>query len=121
MRVTTATEEGYAIALTDAGDVYSWGKSYRGRLGHSNADNQRTPKLVEALAGKDCKQVRRRRGEVERRKERGGRRGTEGKKKGERDDGDGRAVEGREEWKGEMCICGSRSLHHSVPSPTGES
>ena len=57
VRVTTATEEGFAVALTDTGDVYSWGKSYRGRLGHPTADNQRTPKLVEALAGKDCKQV----------------------------------------------------------------
>ena len=57
VRVTTATEEGFAIALTNTGDVYSWGKSYRGRLGHPTADNQRTPKLVEALAGKDCKQV----------------------------------------------------------------
>ncbi|CAI8021126.1 Probable E3 ubiquitin-protein ligase HERC1 [Geodia barretti] len=57
VRVTTATEEGFAIALTNTGDVYSWGQSYRGRLGHPTADNQRTPKLVEALAGKDCKQV----------------------------------------------------------------
>ena len=57
VRVTTATEEGFAVALTNTGDVYSWGKSYRCRLGHSTADNQKTPKLVEALAGKDCKQV----------------------------------------------------------------
>ena len=41
VRVTTATEEGFAIALTNTGDVYSWGKSYRGRLGHPMADNQR--------------------------------------------------------------------------------
>ena len=57
IRVTTATEEGFALALTNTGDVYSWGKSYRGRLGHPTADNQRTPKLIEALAGKECKQV----------------------------------------------------------------
>ena len=58
VRVTTATEEGYTIAITDSGDVYSWGKSYRGRLGHQNADNQHTPKLVQALFGKDRMQVR---------------------------------------------------------------
>ena len=34
-RVATSTDEGFAVALTDSGDVYSWGKGYKGRLGHS--------------------------------------------------------------------------------------
>ena len=29
-RVSTSTDEGFALALTDAGDVYSWGKGYKG-------------------------------------------------------------------------------------------
>ena len=29
-RVSTSTDEGFALALTDTGMVYSWGKGYKG-------------------------------------------------------------------------------------------
>ncbi len=56
-RVSSYSEEGFALALTHSGDVYSWGKGYKGRLGHPIAENVRTPKLVEALASKNIKMV----------------------------------------------------------------
>lgn len=56
-RVSTSTDEGFALALSDSGDVYSWGKGYKGRLGHSSTENVRSPKMVDALGGKDIKTV----------------------------------------------------------------
>ena len=56
-RVSTSTDEGFALALSDSGDVYSWGKGYKGRLGHSSTENVRSPKMVDALGGKDVKTV----------------------------------------------------------------
>ena len=56
-RVSTSTDEGFALALSDSGDVYSWGKGYKGRLGHSSTENVRSPKMVDALGGKDIKMV----------------------------------------------------------------
>lgn len=56
-RVSTSTDEGFALALSDSGDVYSWGKGYKGRLGHSSTENVRSPKMVDALGGKDVKMV----------------------------------------------------------------
>ena len=32
-RVSTSTDEGFALALTDTGVVYSWGKGYKGECG----------------------------------------------------------------------------------------
>jgi alpha-tubulin suppressor-like RCC1 family protein len=52
-RVASATDEGFALALTDAGEVYGWGKSSKGRLGLSTSDTIKSPRLVEALSGKD--------------------------------------------------------------------
>ena len=57
-RVSTSTDEGFALALTETGDVYSWGKGYKGRLGHQGNDNLRAPKLVEAFASLDITMVR---------------------------------------------------------------
>ena len=37
------------MAATADGHVYTWGRGYRGVLGHGNETNQHTPKLVEAL------------------------------------------------------------------------
>ena len=56
-RVSTSTDEGFALALTDTGDVYSWGKGYKGRLGHHLSENVRSPKLVDALVSFDVKMV----------------------------------------------------------------
>ena len=56
-RVSTSTDDGFALALTDCGDVFSWGKEYKGRLGHSNTENVRVPKMIEAFCGKEVKMV----------------------------------------------------------------
>ena len=55
--MSTSTDEGFALALSDSGDVYSWGKGYKGRLGHTSTENVRSPKMVDALGGKDIKMV----------------------------------------------------------------
>jgi alpha-tubulin suppressor-like RCC1 family protein len=39
------------FAITRAGDLYSWGDGGYGNLGHGDTENQRRPKLVEALRG----------------------------------------------------------------------
>ncbi|XP_064390094.1 probable E3 ubiquitin-protein ligase HERC1 isoform X2 [Halichondria panicea] len=52
-RISTTTDEGFAIALTETGNVYSWGKGYKGRLGHQGSDNVRSPKLIEAFSSVD--------------------------------------------------------------------
>ena len=54
---TASSNDGYALALTDHGDVYSWGKGYNGRLGHKDSSNYNTPKLVEALVPENVIQV----------------------------------------------------------------
>ena len=56
-RIGVTTDEGYALALSEEGEVYSWGRGSKGRLGHNNNDNVKSPKLIEALAGKNIKMV----------------------------------------------------------------
>lgn len=57
-RVNVNTDEGYALALTDRGEVYSWGKGTKYRLGHTeDSNNMKTPKLIQALSGMDIKMV----------------------------------------------------------------
>ncbi len=56
-RISTTTDEGFAIALTETGNVYSWGKGYKGRLGHQGSDNVRSPKLIEAFSSVDVVMV----------------------------------------------------------------
>lgn len=34
-RVSSSTDDGYALALTDNGDVYSWGKGYKGEIDYT--------------------------------------------------------------------------------------
>eukprot|EP00164_Ancoracysta_twista_P004908 GFYU01006672.1.p1 GENE.GFYU01006672.1~~GFYU01006672.1.p1 ORF type:complete len:690 (+),score=188.72 GFYU01006672.1:180-2249(+) len=48
----------HMAALTDTGDVYSWGYGSYGQLGHGGARNQEpTPGLVEMLQGKRVRQI----------------------------------------------------------------
>ena len=54
---SASSNDGYALALTDNGDVYSWGKGYNGRLGHKDSSNYNTPKLVDALVSENVIQV----------------------------------------------------------------
>ena len=54
---TNAHDDGFAFALTDQGNVYSWGKQTKGRLGHSTSENIRAPRIIDGLAGKNIIQV----------------------------------------------------------------
>ena len=56
-RISTSTDEGFALVLSDVGDVYSWGEGYIGRLGHASTENVHLPKMIDALGGKDIKMV----------------------------------------------------------------
>ena len=47
--VSIAASDVYSLALTEAGQVFSWGKGENGCLGHGNEQDLHTPKLVEAL------------------------------------------------------------------------
>ena len=39
--------DGHTLAVTDAGELYSWGDGDYGKLGHGNSSTQKSPKLVE--------------------------------------------------------------------------
>jgi len=41
----------------DACDVYTWGSSYKGMLGHGEETEEVTPRVVEALLGRDVRQI----------------------------------------------------------------
>ena len=48
------SDEGFCCLLTDRGILLTFGKDYRGRLGHEARSGSRTvrePKIVEALLG----------------------------------------------------------------------
>ncbi|XP_047031157.1 probable E3 ubiquitin-protein ligase HERC2 [Helicoverpa zea] len=52
LRITRVyTGEHWHAALTDAGQVYTWGKGESYRLGHGNLENVKIPKLLDALQG----------------------------------------------------------------------
>jgi RCC1 and BTB domain-containing protein len=42
----------HTVALTDTGDVYTWGNGDHGKLGHGDTMKVTVPRLVEALLGK---------------------------------------------------------------------
>ncbi|CAA9994396.1 unnamed protein product [Nesidiocoris tenuis] len=45
--VSSKGSDGHSLALSDNGQVYSWGDGDFGKLGHGNTQTQRQPKLVE--------------------------------------------------------------------------
>ncbi|CDP09284.1 unnamed protein product [Coffea canephora] len=51
VRIVQIASGGYhSIALTDKGEVFTWGHGGHGQLGHSNIQNHKVPLRVEALA-----------------------------------------------------------------------
>ena len=45
--------DGHSLALTESGEVFSWGDGDYGKLGHGTSDRQRRPRQVEALRGEE--------------------------------------------------------------------
>ena len=43
--------DGHTLALSESGEVFSWGDGDYGKLGHGSSERQRRPRLIEALVG----------------------------------------------------------------------
>ena len=54
---TSLGSDGHSLALTDTGEVFSWGDGDYGKLGHNSSERQRRPKQIMSLQGENVIQV----------------------------------------------------------------
>merc|ERR1712169_105093 len=55
--VQLACGANHTAAITDSGQLYTWGYAVNGRLGHGDEEDQKIPKIVAPMQGKQVRQI----------------------------------------------------------------
>lgn len=57
VKVTCSNGGGFSLALSDRGDVYSWGYGQPRALGHGSDNSLATPRVIQSLEGKRIRDI----------------------------------------------------------------